>query len=91
MIEVTGRSFHKVEFDTADPAEAILRFRNLFPGATVETVGDKALVALCEVCGKPIFEGEAYETDEDAYLCGECCGIETDPHAEAQRRGGAEG
>ena len=76
MIEVTGRSFHKVEFDTADPAEAILRFRNLFPGATVETVGDEAFVALCEVCGKPIFEGEAYETDEDAHLCGECCGVE---------------
>ena len=74
MIEVTGRSFHRVEFDTADPAEAILRFRNLFPGATVETVGDKALVALCEVCGRPIFENETYETDEDAYLCAECCG-----------------
>ena len=75
MIEVTGRSFHKVEFDTAEPAEAILRFRNLFPGATVETVGDDVLVALCEVCGKPIFEGEVYETDEDAYLCGECIGV----------------
>ena len=35
MIEVTGRSMHKVGFDTADPAEAILRFRNLFPGAAV--------------------------------------------------------
>ena len=74
MMEVTGRSFHKVDFDTADPAEAILRFRNLVPGATVETVGAGAFVALCEVCGKPIFEGETYETDEDAYLCGECCG-----------------
>ncbi len=66
MIEVTGRSSHKVEFDTADPAEAILRFRNLFPGATVETVGDEAFVASCEACGNPIFEGEPYETDEDA-------------------------
>ena len=44
MIEVTGRSFHKVEIDTADTAEAILRFRNLFPGATVETVGDDVFV-----------------------------------------------
>lgn len=77
MIEVTGRSSHRVEFDTADTAEAILRFRNLFPGATVETVGDAAFVATCEVCGKPIFEGEPYETDEDAYLCGECMGIES--------------
>ena len=74
MLEVTGRSTHRVEFDTADPAEAILRFRNLFPGATVETVGDEAFVALCEVCGKPIFEVEPYETDEDAYLCHECYG-----------------
>ena len=74
MIEVTGRSTHTVEFATADPAEAILRFRNLFPGATVETVGDEAFVAQCEVCGKPIFEGEPYETDEDAYLCHECYG-----------------
>ena len=74
MIEVTGRSSHAVEFVTADTAEAILRFRNLFPGATVETVGDEAFIASCEVCGKPIFEGEAYDTDEDAYLCGECCG-----------------
>lgn len=75
MIEVSGRSYHKVEFDTADPAEAILRFRNLFPGVTVETVGDEAFIALCEVCSKPIFAGEPYETDEDAYLCGECIGI----------------
>lgn len=74
MIEVSGRSYHRVDFDTADRAEAILRFRNLFPGATVETVGDEAFVAHCEVCGKPIFEGDPYETDEDAYLCGECCG-----------------
>ena len=74
MIEVTGRSMHKVEFDTADPAEAVQRFRNLVPGAAVETVGGAAFVAACEVCGKPIFEGEPYETDEDAYLCGECCG-----------------
>ncbi len=78
MIEVIGRSMHKVEFDTADPAEAIARFRKLFPGAAVETVGDKAFVASCEACGRPIFEGEAYETDEDAYLCGECCGIGSD-------------
>ena len=76
MIEVTGRSMHKVEFDTADPAEAILRFRNLFPGAAVETVGGAAFVAPCEVCGKPIFEGEPHEVDEDAYLCGECIGVE---------------
>lgn len=76
MIEVTGRSCHKVEFDTADPAEAIARFRNLFHGAAVETVGDEAFVASCEACGKPIFEGEAYETDEGAYLCAECCGAE---------------
>lgn len=74
MIEVTGRSSHKVAFDTAEPAEAIRRFRNLFPGATVETVGDTALVALCEACGKPILKGEPYEVDEEAYLCGECCG-----------------
>ena len=74
MIEVTGRSVHKVEFDTADPAEAVLRFRNLFPGAAVETVGGEAFVASCEACGRPIFEGEPYETDEDAYLCSECCG-----------------
>lgn len=76
MIEVTGRSIHRVEFDTTAPAEAVRRFRALFPGAAVERVGDEALVALCEVCGKPICEGEPYETDEDAYLCGECCGME---------------
>ncbi len=75
MIEVTGRSFHKVEFDAKDPAEAVRRFRALFPGAIVETVGDKTLVALCEVCGRPIFEGEPHEVDEDACLCGECCGM----------------
>jgi hypothetical protein len=74
MIEVTGRSSHAVEFDTKDQAEAVRRFRALFPGATVETVGAEAFVALCEVCGKPIFEGEPHEVDEDAYLCGECCG-----------------
>ena len=74
MMEVTGRSYHRVDFDTDDPAEAVARFRKLFPGASVETVGDKALVALCEVCGKPIFEVEPYETDEDAYLCHECYG-----------------
>jgi hypothetical protein len=90
MIEVTGRSFHKVEFDTKEPAEALRRFRALFPGATVETVGTEAFVALCEVCGKPIFEGEPHEVDEDAYLCGECCGIETESHAEARRREGAD-
>lgn len=74
MIGVTGRSRHSVEFDTADPAEAVRRFRALFPGATPETVGGRALVGLCEACGRPIFEGEAYETDEGAYLCAECCG-----------------
>lgn len=86
MIEVTGRSSHRVEFDTKDPAEAVRRFRSLFPGATVETVGDEAFVGACEACGKPIFEGEPHEVDEDAYLCGECCGIEADPRAEAQGR-----
>jgi hypothetical protein len=91
MIEVTGRSFHRVEFDTKDPAEAVRRFRALFPGATVETVGDEAFVASCEACGRPIFEGEPHEVDEDAYLCAECCGIETDSRAEAQRREGANG
>jgi len=75
MTGVTGRSFHKVEFDTKDRGEAVRRFLELFPGATVETVGDEAFVALCVVCGKPIFEGEPCETDEDAYLCGECCGV----------------
>ena len=89
MIEVTGRSFHRVEFDTKDPAEAVRRFRALFPGATVETVGDEALVASCEACGRPIFEGEPHEVDEDAYLCAECCGLETSSRAEAQRREGA--
>ena len=78
MMEVTGRSYHRVDFDTDDPAEAVASFRKLFPGASVETVGDKALVALCEVCGRPIFEGEAYETDESAYLCRECCGLGED-------------
>ena len=91
MLEVTGRSSHRVEFDTADPAEAILRFRNLFPGAMVETVGDEAFVASCEACGRPIFEGEPHEVDEDAYLCAECCGLETSSRAEAQRREGAGG
>ena len=89
MIEVTGRSFHRVEFDTKDPAEAVRRFRALFPSATVETVGDEAFVASCEACGRPIFEGEPHEVDEDAYLCAECCGIETDSRAESQRREGA--
>ena len=88
MIEVTGRSSHRVEFDTKDPAEAVRRFRALFPGATVATVGDEAFVASCEACGKPIFEGEPHEVDEDAYLCGECCGIGADPCAEAQGREG---
>ena len=89
MIEVTGRSIHRVEFDTKDPAEAVRRFRALFPGATVETVGDEAFVASCEACGRPIFEGEPHEVDEDAYLCAECCGLETSSRAEAQRREGA--
>ena len=89
MIEVTGRSFHRVEFDTKDPAEAVRRFRALFPGATVETVGDEAFVASCEACGRPIFEGEPHEVDEDAYLCAECCGLETSSRVEAQRREGA--
>jgi len=73
MIEVTGQSFHRAEFDAKDPAEAVRRFLALFPGASVETVGARVLVGLCEACGKPIFEGEPHEVDEDAYLCGECC------------------
>ncbi len=76
MIEVTGRSFHKVEFDTKDRGEAVRRFRELFPGADVETVGADVFVASCEVCGKAILDGDTYETDEDACLCGECCGAE---------------
>lgn len=40
---------------------------------------EAAFVASCEVCGKPIFEGEPYETDEDAHLCGACCGAEAAP------------
>ncbi|MEI7902770.1 MAG: hypothetical protein WCK89_21190 [bacterium] len=75
MMEVTGRSEHRVEFDTKDRGEAVRRFRELFPGADVETVGSDVFVASCEVCGKPIFEGEYCETDEGVYLCGECCGI----------------
>lgn len=75
MIEVTGTSYHRVEFDTRDPAEAALRFRKLFPGARIERIGNAVLLGLCEACGKPIFEGEPHETDEDAYLCGECCGM----------------
>jgi hypothetical protein len=90
MIEVTGRSHHRVEFDTKDPAEAVRRFRALFPGATVETVGDETFVASCEACGKPIFEGEPHEVDEDAYLCGECCGIEANPRADAPEREGCD-
>ena len=74
MIEVTGRSFHRVEFDAKDPAEAVRRFRALFPGAAVGSVGGVVLVGLCEACGRPVLEGEPYEADEGAYLCGECCG-----------------
>lgn len=75
MIEVTGQSFHRAEFNTKDPAVAVRRFLALFPGAGVETVGARVFVGLCEACGKPIFEGEPHEVDEAVYLCGACCGM----------------
>lgn len=91
MIEVTGQSFHRADFDTGNPAEAVRRFLALFPGASVETVGARVFIGMCEACGRPIFEGEPYEVDEAVYLCGACCGACSEVRAETDELFAASG
>ena len=68
----------------ANGANGVLTRGKPVPSAVAVGSGSRqsagaAFVASCEVCGKPIFEGEPYETDEDAHLCGACCGAEAAP------------
>lgn len=44
---------------------SIAEFRKLYPNFRIESVDDREVLALCEICEEPIFEGEEYGGDED--------------------------
>lgn len=61
-IEATKTTTVNIDAEFASLEE----FREKHPGFTIDAIDDKEVVALCEVCGQPIFEGDDYHTgDED--------------------------
>lgn len=81
MTRVRGHIHRAVEVvsDIADRHEAVRAFRESHPDVPVDEVeGDDGevydVVAICEACGRAIFDDEDYGTDEDrsVYLHREC-------------------
>lgn len=60
-------------FRAKSPQDAAMHARDHAKGFTVMSVDDVEVYRFCEGCGKPIFEGDDYETDCDGvYLCTSC-------------------
>ena len=53
-------------------ASTLKEVRETWPGAVIHAIDDRAVIALCEACGEPIFEPEqgdhpTHVSDSDGY------------------------
>lgn len=72
-IELERNDYKQLTVTATDFSTAVKLAELLSPGFRVVAVDDKELIAKCEACGKPIFDGDEYVPCEDVvYLCGEC-------------------
>lgn len=59
--------------NAADRYEAGKAYRRK-TGRWPESVGDDIVLAICEACERPLFEGDKYSSDsEGIHVCAACC------------------
>lgn len=71
-MEVIGHYNIIEEIPTNSPKEAVLEFLKLYPNAQITYVHGGLLNTICNGCCRPIYDGEAHQSLEDATLCQEC-------------------
>lgn len=53
---------------------SVSEFKAIHPHARIAYIDDKEVLAFCEHCGLPVFDGDDYQADtEGVTLCLSCC------------------
>lgn len=73
-IEITGRKVEYAEDGyTGTVEEAVAAWRRDYPHFRIESINDEQVVAWCESCECPIFDGDEYGVDGDGIALCEVC------------------